>query len=99
MKAFMNLTVAFLVSLFISSLAFCAEAAPDELFNEGMALVEKNCNTCHNGDIYSKEMRKIESLEKLKEGVEKCAKAAETNWTDKQKEAVVHYLNANYYKF
>lgn len=99
MKNTMKILSVLFAMVFLALPAFCADAAPDGMFTEGVALVEKSCNTCHNGEIYSKEMRKIESLEKLKERVEKCAKAAETNWTDKQKEAVVHYLNLNYYKF
>jgi mono/diheme cytochrome c family protein len=99
MKNGLRILSLFFTILFLSLPAFCADAASDAALAEGKALLEKSCSSCHNDELFKKEMRKVSSMEKLEEMVGKCSKAANADWTEAQKKAVAQYLNANYYKF
>jgi hypothetical protein len=66
---------------------------------DGKLLMNKHCVTCHKSEVYTAKNRKVVTLETLKATVAKCSDASKTNWTDKEKETVVHYLNRTYYKF
>jgi hypothetical protein len=66
---------------------------------DGKLLMNKHCVTCHKSEVYTAKTRKVVTLEALKATVAKCSDASKTNWTDKEKETVVHYLNRTYYKF
>lgn len=72
----------------------------------GKQLVEENCIKCHadmvGGDgskIYTREDRRIDSLEALNKQVHRCKDSLGMSWPEDQIADVVAYLNKTYYKF
>ena len=72
----------------------------------GKELVQENCIKCHadmmGGDpskIYTREDRRIDSLEALNQQVHRCKTALGVSWPEDQIADVVAYLNKTYYKF
>lgn len=74
--------------------------------NNGKELHDQNCVSCHaslvGGDgsgIYTRENRKIESFPALDKQVRRCRDSLGMPWPEEQIEDVLHYLNAEFYKF
>jgi len=103
-----------IASLFILILSFSLNAsayagdqpkttkqeAPKTASTSGEALHNKKCLTCHDNKVYSRKDRRVTSLPALTNQVNNCMKnAANANWTPKQTNSVVSFLNARYYKF
>jgi len=72
----------------------------------GRELHNENCVSCHKsmvgGDgtgIYTREDRKMDSYETLKNQVMRCKTALGVPWPEHQIEDVIAYLNATFYKF
>jgi len=72
----------------------------------GKELVQENCVKCHadmmGGDgskIYTREDRRIDSLEALNKQVHRCKNSLGVSWPEDQIADVVAYLNKTYYKF
>ena len=74
----------------LASQTLAADADP------GKALVEQKCTGCHKDEVYG---RQIKSLAALQTQVDRCAVAANTDWSPAQKADVVKYLNKEFYKF
>lgn len=87
--------------LMMLGLLFCAAVSA-----QGKALHDSACLQCHaalsggNGThLYQRGDRKVKSLEGLRKRVKNCALAADVSWDDAQREAVVQYLKASFYRF
>lgn len=72
----------------------------------GKQLLEENCIKCHadmvGGDgskIYTRDNRRIDSLEALNKQVHRCKTSLGVSWPEDQIADVVAYLNKTYYKF
>ncbi len=65
----------------------------------GKALVEINCTSCHSDAVYTRENRRITTLEGLKNQVKRCELSLGLKWFDDDVNAVTSYLNTNYYHF
>jgi len=72
----------------------------------GEELHSNNCMSCHarmtggNGEtLYTRSNRRVNSMEQLEAQVRRCESNLELKWFDEDIEAVVHYLNQNYYRF
>ena len=66
----------------------------------GEALHNKKCLTCHDNKVYTRKDRRVTSMPALTSQVNNCMKnAANANWTPKQTNSVVSFLNTRYYKF
>jgi mono/diheme cytochrome c family protein len=95
-------TVSLIFGLSLSSLA-SAQAAD---LKRGQQLLEENCIKCHasmvGGDgskIYTREDRRIDSLDALNAQVHRCKTSLGVSWPEDQIADVVAYLNHKYYKF
>ncbi len=66
---------------------------------DGKALVEQNCQGCHDDRIYTRPNRIIHSLPDLENRVRFCETQNGKQWSEAQIEAVVQYLNRAYYRF
>ena len=66
---------------------------------DGKALVEKDCQGCHDNRIYTRPNRIIHSLPDLENRVRFCETQNGKHWSEAQIEAVVQYLNRAYYRF
>ncbi|NNG11753.1 MAG: cytochrome c [Halobacteria archaeon] len=65
----------------------------------GKELVEINCTSCHSDAVYTRENRRITTLEGLKKQVGRCELSLGLKWFDDDINAVTSYLNKNYYHF
>jgi mono/diheme cytochrome c family protein len=73
---------------------------------DAAALHGENCTSCHasltGGDpnrIYTRENRRVTSLEGLEKQVRRCELSLGLQWFDDQVAAVTEYLNESYYQF
>lgn len=73
---------------------------------DGKALHDAVCIQCHASltndhanSFYQTVDRKVKTFSALQKQVKGCAMAADANWTDQQRAAVVRYLSDNYYHF
>jgi len=84
----------------------CMSSAHAVDLKRGKQLLEENCIKCHadmvGGDgskIYTRENRRIDSLEGLNKQVHRCKNSLGVAWPEDQIADVVAYLNKTYYKF
>ena len=73
---------------------------------DGKKLHDTHCQACHvgmtGGDgslLYTRDNRRVTSLEKLENQVRRCESNLELKWFDEDINNVVEFLNANYYHF
>lgn len=60
----------------------------------------QKCMNCHTTDVYTRENRRVKTMSALSNQVDNCMKgAAKAEWTNKQTEDVIDYLNSKFYKF
>jgi mono/diheme cytochrome c family protein len=65
----------------------------------GQKLHEQHCSRCHGTEVYLPPMRKIESLESLKQRATGCNSMTGANLFPEDVDDIVHYLNTAFYKF
>jgi mono/diheme cytochrome c family protein len=95
------------IILALSTLAVSnAYAASSADVQAGEKLVKSQCISCHassfGGDgsaIYTREYRKVRSLNGLKAQVTNCNTMLNLKWFDDDEQQVVQYLNQTYYHF
>jgi cytochrome c553 len=63
----------------------------------GKALQQESCMGCHDDGMYTRENRKVTSLDGLKKQVMRCEQSLGLQWFDEDVAAVTEYLNATYY--
>ncbi len=63
------------------------------------ALYESNCIKCHGSEIYTREDRKVTSLDALGRQVQRCETALGLRWFDEDIDAMTAYLNDKFYRF
>lgn len=76
-------------------LAGPASAAADQ----GQALHDKHCLKCHDSSLYTRDNRRVKSLDGLRKQIRRCEQSLGLRWFDDQLDSVVRYLNDNYYHF
>ena len=67
--------------------------------NLGKSLQQKNCMSCHDDGIYSREDRRVTSSDALRAQVQRCEANLNLQWFPEDVDAVIEYLNTSYYKF
>ncbi len=65
----------------------------------GKKLHDEHCMKCHDDSVYTRDQRLVASREALVGQVKSCAKNTGAQWSDKDVNDIVDYLNATYYKF
>ncbi|EIC19454.1 hypothetical protein [Thiorhodovibrio frisius] len=103
-KSFPILTKALFASALLLPIAALAAAdAASEPATEPTAqaqrLIESNCTKCHGSEVYTRNDRRIESLDGLETQVQRCANSLELQWFDEEVMSVTHRLNSQYYHF
>ena len=89
------------IFLFIS-LIFSASAIAEEKASvaHGEQLHTDKCMACHTTKVYSRDDRRVKTLQALSSQVNNCMKgAAKAEWTEIETNSVVDYLNQKFYKF
>ena len=65
----------------------------------GKQLVDKNCTSCHDDSVYTRDNRRVKTLDALKKQVKRCELNLGLKWLDDEISDVVSYLNDSYYRF
>lgn len=78
------------------SLTLVAGAASAQ---DAAALVQRDCMSCHGNEVYTRSNRMVSSLDGLRHQIARCHQATGKNWSQADVDAVVAYLNKNFYKF
>lgn len=65
----------------------------------GQQLHAEQCLRCHGSEAYTREDRRVQSLDGLKNQVAMCALQLDVAWFDEEVEDVVLYLNQLFYHF
>lgn len=91
------MTYASVPILGIALLATTPAAAADA--QAGKELHDQHCMQCHDSSVYTREDRRVNSLEALHKQVRRCDASLGLRWFDQDVENVVQYLNQTYYNF
>ncbi len=67
--------------------------------NHGKSLQQKNCMSCHDDSIYTREERRVTSSDALRAQVQRCETNLNLQWFPEDVDAVIEYLNTSFYKF
>ncbi len=66
---------------------------------QGKRLFDVHCTGCHQTDIFTREDRKIQSLDALKEQLVACSRAAKADFSASEMQDLLKYLNDQFYHF
>ncbi len=75
-----------------------AASLPGDSAN-GQRLLDANCMTCHQTDIFTRKDRKMQSLDALKEQLVACSHAAKKDFSASEMQDLLKYLNDQFYHF
>jgi cytochrome c2 len=87
------------VSLLILLMPSAHAASPPGDSAAGKRLLEANCMECHQTDIYTREDRRIKSLDALKAQLVSCTHMAEKDFSASEMQDLIKYLNDQFYHF
>lgn len=89
-----------------SALAVLGLCISSTAWANGQVLHDRACMQCHtvlmDGDssaMYTRSHRKVQSFKQLEQQVARCALAADTDWSAKQRQQVTEYLAQRFYQF
>jgi len=87
-----------LISILLLTSATLPPALPADSA-QGKKLHDANCTRCHDTSVYTRQDRKIKSLEALNDQVSGCVHMAQVRLSDAEQKSLVQYLNEQFYKF
>ena len=67
--------------------------------NHGKSLQQENCMSCHDDTIYTREDRRVSSMDALRSQVQRCDANLNLQWFPEDVDAVIEYLNTSFYQF
>ncbi|MBK1719407.1 c-type cytochrome [Thiocystis violacea] len=76
-----------------------AALTPVQASENAETLYQAHCIKCHGSEIYTREDRKVTSLEGLERQVQRCELSLGLQWFDEDIADVATYLNQHYYQF
>ena len=85
------------LSVLLAASAYAASLPGDSA--NGKRLLDANCMTCHQTDIFTREDRKVQSLDALKEQLVACSHAAKQDFSASEMQDLLKYLNDQFYRF
>jgi len=88
-----------LLTLITTSLAMASSSLPAIDINHGKSLQQENCMRCHDDSMYTREERRVTTLDALKHQVQRCETNLNLTWFPEDVDAVTEYLNTTFYKF
>lgn len=78
---------------FISPACYAGDPA------QGQTLHNEDCLVCHDSSVYTRENRRVQTLEDLMTRVNLCQEDVGAEWNEIQLDDVVAYLNELFYNF
>ncbi|HAJ91532.1 MAG TPA: green heme protein [Gammaproteobacteria bacterium] len=88
-----------LLTLITTGLVMASSTLPAIDINHGKTLQQQNCMRCHDDNVYTREERRVTTLDALKHQVERCETNLNLTWFPEDVDAVTEYLNTSFYKF
>jgi len=86
-----------LLGLLNTSIAIANE---DPALAHGKKLHDEKCMSCHKTKVYTREDRRVKTLDALAKQVNFCMKgAAKADWSTSETNSVIEYVNNKFYKF
>jgi len=67
--------------------------------SHGKSLQQENCMSCHDDGVYTRNDRRITTLDGLSKQVKRCELTLGLQWFDDDINDVTAYLNESFYKF
>ena len=67
--------------------------------NHGKMLQQKNCMSCHDDGMYTRENPRVTTHDALHSQVQRCETTLDLKWFPEDVDAVTEYLNQTFYKF
>ena len=83
---------------FLTVLVAITQPVLSEQFHADKFVNEK-CTGCHDSSVYTRPNRRVDSLPRLKSQVEMCDAQLGIKLFNEDVDAIVKYLNDNYYHF
>jgi len=88
-----------LLTLIMTGLVTASSSSPAIDINHGKSLQQENCMSCHDDSIYTREERRVTTLDALQQQVQRCETNLNLTWFPEDVDAVTGYLNTTFYKF
>lgn len=66
---------------------------------EAEKFLDQNCTRCHDSSVYTRDDRRVQSLDQLNAQVRRCDSMIGTKLYDDEINLLVEYLNQRYYHF
>ena len=85
------------LSILLMPSAYAASLPGDSA--NGQRLLDANCMTCHQTDIFTRKDRQVQSLDTLKEQLVACSHAAKKDFSASEMQDLLKYLNDQFYHF
>ena len=76
----------------------CAAALPGDAAN-GKRVFDANCTGCHDTGVLTRKDRFVQSLDALKEQLDSCAHMANKEFSEREAQDLLKYLNDEFYQF
>lgn len=91
-------------SLLLSAAVYTSPSSANEepeqdILAHGGQLHTTECLKCHTDSVYTRDDRRVKSMDALGKQVRRCRDNIGLTWFDEDTEAVVQFLNTKYYKF
>ena len=67
--------------------------------SHGKSLQQENCMSCHDDGVYTRNDRRVTTLDGLSKQVKRCEQTLGLQWFDDDIKDVTAYLNESFYKF
>ena len=65
----------------------------------GKRLYEASCTSCHDSSVFTRQNRRVKSLDALRGQVQACGHMAKQDFSAQQLQDLVKYLNEQFYRF
>jgi len=88
-----------LLTLITTGLVMAGSSSPAIDINHGKTLQQENCMRCHDDSMYTREERRVTTLDALQRQVQRCETNLDLAWFPEDVDAVTEYLNTSFYKF
>jgi len=85
------------LSILLMPSAYAASLPGDSA--EGKRLLDAHCMECHQTDIFTRNDRKVQSLDGLQEQLVSCSHAAKVEFSASETQDLLKYLNDQFYHF